>query len=79
MWAELLLLTFGLQVDRCPACGEALKLRALVRDRASIERFLRHQGLWSKPKELAPARAPPYHRKVTRLHPSPQQELFFDS
>ena len=79
MWAELLLLTFGIQVDRCPACGGTMKLRALVRDPASIERFLRHQGLWSKPKELAPARAPPYHRWVTRLHPSPQRELFFDS
>jgi hypothetical protein len=27
-----------------------MKLRALVRDTESIERFLRHQGLWSPPK-----------------------------
>jgi hypothetical protein len=78
-WAELLRLTFGLQVDLCPACGGTMKLRALVHDPASIERFLRHQGLLSKPKEIAPARAPPFDRVVTRLHPSPQRELFFDS
>src|SRR5664279_4168954 len=40
-WAELLRLTFGLTVDQCPACGGRMKLRALVRDPESIERFLR--------------------------------------
>jgi hypothetical protein len=75
-WAELLRLTFGLTLDKCPACGGRMKLRALVRDPESIERFLRHQGLWSPPENIAPARAPPYHRKVTRLSPTRQQELF---
>ena len=75
-WAELLRLTFGLTVDKCPACGGRMKLRALVRDPESIERFLRHQDLWSPPQDIAPARAPPYHRKVTRLAPTRQQELF---
>ena len=56
-----------------------MKLRALVQDSASIERFLRHQGLWSPPDEPAPARAPPYQRAVTRLHPSRQEELSFDT
>jgi hypothetical protein len=53
-----------------------MKLRALVRDPESIERFLRHQDLWSPPQDIAPARAPPYHRSVTRLAPTSQQELF---
>jgi hypothetical protein len=75
-WAELLLLTFGLTVDQCPACGARMRLRALVRDPESIERFLRHQGMWSPPEENAAARAPPYHRAVTRLAPTRQQELF---
>ena len=75
-WAELLRLTFGLTVDKCPACAGRMKLRALVRDPEGIERFLRHQDLWSPPQDLAPARAPPYHRKVTRLAPTRQQELF---
>ena len=75
-WAQLLRLTFGLTVDECPACGGRMKLRALVRDPESIERFLRHQGIWSAPEDIAPARAPPYHRRVTRLSPTPQQDLF---
>ena len=75
-WAELMRLTFGLTVDQCPACGGRMKLRALVRDPESIERFLRHQDLWSPPQDTAPARAPPYHRSVTRLAPTSQQELF---
>jgi Putative transposase/Transposase zinc-binding domain len=78
-WAELLRLTFGLTVDLCPACGGRMKLRALVRDPESIERFLRHQGLWAQPIDPAPARAPPYHRSVTRLAPTRQQELFPDT
>ncbi|HEX7509128.1 MAG TPA: hypothetical protein VF550_20310 [Polyangia bacterium] len=48
-WSELLRLTFGLTVDRCVACGGQMKLRALVRHPQSIERFLRHQDLWSPP------------------------------
>jgi hypothetical protein len=56
-----------------------MKLRALVRDPASIQRFLRHQGLWSEPCARAPARAPPYHRAVTRLLPTRQQQLFADT
>jgi hypothetical protein len=75
-WADLLRLTFGLTVDQCPACGGRMKLRALVRDPESIERFLRHQGMWAPPMNLSPARAPPYHRSVTRLAPTRQQELF---
>jgi hypothetical protein len=53
-----------------------MKLRALVRDRASIERFLRHQLLWTEPLGLAEARPPPYFRGITRLMPTPQAELF---
>jgi hypothetical protein len=75
-WAELMRVTFGLTVDQCPACGGRMKLRALVRDPESIERFLRHQDLWSPPQDIAPARAPPYRRSVTRLAPTSQQELF---
>jgi len=75
-WAELMRLTLGLSVDTCAHCGGRMKLRALVRDPESIERFLRHQNLWSEPLGLAEARPPPYYRWVTRLRPSPQVELF---
>jgi hypothetical protein len=53
-----------------------MKLRALVRDPASIERFLRHQGLWTEPLGLAEARPPPYFRSVTRVKATRQAELF---
>jgi len=43
------------------------------------ERFLRQQDLWSFPKNLSPARSPPYHRKVTRPAPTRQQEIFTDT
>jgi hypothetical protein len=75
-WAELMRLTLGLPVDTCPHCGGRMKLRALVRDRESIERFLRHQGLWTEPLGLAEARPPPYFRSITRLKPTRQTELF---
>jgi hypothetical protein len=72
-------LTFGLQVDQCPECGGHMKLRALVRAPESIEHFLRHEALWSEPRDPAPARAPPHHRPVTRLHPCSQQDFGFDT
>ena len=78
-WSELLRLTFGLTVDKCPACGGRMKLRALVRAPEGIERFLRHENLWSPPPTPSPARAPPYDRSVTRLQPTRQQHLFPDA
>jgi hypothetical protein len=53
-----------------------MKLRALVRNRESIERFLRHQNLWTEPLGLAEAQPPPYFRSITRLKPARQAELF---
>jgi len=58
-WAQLLRLTFGVNVEECSHCGGRMELRVLVRDPESIERFLRHQGLWSPPPSVSPARAPP--------------------
>ena len=71
-WAELMRLTLGLPVDRCPHCGGRMKLRAPLRDPETIERFLRHQNLWTEPLGLAEARPPPSFRSVTRLRRSPQ-------
>jgi len=44
--------------------------------RESIERFLRHQNLWTKPLGLAEARPAPCFRSITRLKPTRQVELF---
>ena len=75
-WAELMRLTLGLPVDTYPHCGGRMKLRVLVRDRESIERFLRHQTLWNEPLGLAETRPPPYFRSVARLKSTSQVELF---
>jgi hypothetical protein len=75
-WVELMRLTLGLPVDTCPHCGGRMKLRVLVRDPESIERFLRHENLWTEPLGLAEARPAPYFRSVTRLKPTRQVELF---
>ncbi len=75
-WAELMRLNLGLPVDTCPHCGGRMNLRALARAPESIERFLRHQGLWTEPLGLAEARPPPYFPSVTRLKPTCQTELF---
>ena len=53
-----------------------MRLRALVRDPEGIERFLRHENIWSPPPTQSPARAPPYDGSVTRQHPTRQQDLF---
>ena len=50
----------------------------LLRD-LGMPNCLRHEGLWAPPPEPAAARAPPYQRSVTRLHPSRQAELSFDT
>jgi hypothetical protein len=83
-WAELMRLTLGPPVDTCAHCRGDFprksvawgpgrkKLRALVRDRASIEHFLRHQGLWTEPGGRAEARPPPCFRSITRLEPTPK-------
>jgi len=75
-WMELMRLTLGLPVDTCPHCGGRMKLRALLREPANIERFLRGVGRWSAPLGLSPARPPPYFRSVVRLKPTRQTELF---
>jgi hypothetical protein len=75
-WAELMRLILGLPVDTCPHRVGRMKLRALVRDPESIERFLRHQNQWTEPLGLAEARPPPYLRSITRLKPTRQVELF---
>ena len=75
-WMELMRLTLGLPVDTCAHCGGRMKLRALIRDKESIKRFLRHEGRWSEPLGLSPARPPPYFRSVVRLKPTRQAELF---
>jgi len=79
-WAELLRLTFAVDVEACPRCGGRMKLVALVKDPDGVRRFLGHLGLPTGPPPLGPARGPPFARgPERRLRPSAQAEMFNDS
>ena len=78
-WAELLRLTFAVDVEACPGCGGRMKLVALVRDPDGVRRFLGHLGLPTEPPPLGAARGPPFERPPERRHkpsPSPAAQMF---
>ena len=84
-WAELLKRTFTSDLEKCSRCGGRLKLRALVKRPASIQRYLRHLGESTDAPPLAPARDPPYfrsralRRKLGELEEQPSQVELFGS
>jgi hypothetical protein len=63
-WAQLMARTFKVDVEKCPRCGERMKLVALVQEKKNIERFLRRLGEPVEVPERASARAPPYYRSA---------------
>jgi hypothetical protein len=68
--------TFGIDVETCPRCAGRMRLLAVITDRASAARFLRHRGEPSEPptRAPAPARAPPYWQsKIVRRHGQTEQ------
>ena len=55
-WAELIKRVFLEDVLACP-CGGRRRVLAMVMDRDSIERILRHMGLpWERPVRAPPRR-----------------------
>jgi hypothetical protein len=61
-WAELMQRVFSVDVEKCPLCGAAMKLRAIVTDPTNIRRYLRHLDEATELPHRAPARDPPYFR-----------------
>ena len=59
-WAELLKRTFGLHVLVCPSCQGRMKLLALVKNPASIARYLAAAGELTEVPGRSPPRTPPY-------------------
>jgi hypothetical protein len=59
-WAELLARTFGVDVLACPKCQGRMKLLAMVKDPASIARYLAAVGEASEVPRRSPNRGPPY-------------------
>jgi hypothetical protein len=70
-WAELLARTFGVDVLACPKCQGRMKLIAMVKDPASIARYLAAVGEASEVPRRSENRGPPYwkSRVLRRLAP----------
>jgi hypothetical protein len=82
-WARLMKRSLGIDADKCDTCGSRMKLRALVRHPATIERILRHRNEPTQVLPLSPARGPPFftsravRRKMGELDaPLGQTEMF---
>ena len=59
-WAELLQRTFSVDVLVCPSCQGRMRLLAVVKNPASITRYLAAAGELTDVPSRAPGRGPPY-------------------
>ena len=59
-WAELLARTFAVDVLACPSCQGRMKLLAMVKEPASIVRYLARTGEPTEVPSRSPGRGPPY-------------------
>jgi hypothetical protein len=59
-WAELLARTFAVDVLRCPSCQGRMRLLAVIKEPASIARYLAAVGEASEVPRRSPGRGPPY-------------------
>ena len=67
-WAELLALTFAVDVLACPRCQGRMRLLALVKGPAGIARHLATVGEATEVPQRSPGRGPPYWKsRVLRL------------
>ena len=62
-WGELLARTFAVDVLACPTCQGRMKLLALVKDPASISRYLAAAGEAAEVKLRSPGRGPARARR----------------
>ena len=59
-WAELLARTFAVDVLSCPSCQGRMRLLAMVKEPASIARYLAAVGEATEVPRRSPSRGPPY-------------------
>jgi len=59
-WAELLARTFAVDVLACPSCQGRMRLLAMVKEPASIARYLAAVGEPTEVPRCSPGRGPPY-------------------
>jgi len=62
-WAELLRQIFEVDPQRCPACGDEMRIVSFITQRAVIDRILDHLRRASES-----ARGPPRAQRGPRLH-----------
>jgi hypothetical protein len=58
-FAALLARVFQIDVSVCHECGGRMKIIAFITDPASVQRYLRGEGLPTQAPPIAPARSPP--------------------
>jgi hypothetical protein len=59
-WAELLARSFAVDVLACPSCQGRMRLLAVIKEPASIARYLAAVGESTEVPRRSPSRAPPY-------------------
>jgi hypothetical protein len=59
-WAELLARTFAVDVLTCPSCQGRMRLLAVIKEPASIARYLAAVGEATEVPRRSPSRGPPY-------------------
>ena len=59
-WAELLARTFAVDVLCCPSCQGRMRLLAVIKESASIARYLAAAGEATEVPRRSPSRGPPY-------------------
>jgi len=59
-WAELLARTFAVDVLCCPSCQGRMRLLAVIKESASIARYLARVGEATEVPHRSPSRGPPY-------------------
>ena len=61
-WAQRLKGVFGIDIETCPGCGEAVRIIACIEDPEVIEKILTHldaKGAAPEASRRPPCRAPP--------------------
>ncbi len=51
-WAELLKMTFGIDLSTCPKCGGMVRVIAAIMDTEAIAKILDHVGQGSNPPQM---------------------------
>ena len=75
-WAELLARTFTVDLLACPSCHGRMRLLAVIKESASVARYLAGVGEATEVKRRSPGRGPLYWKsRVLRRHVLGDEEV----